>query len=217
MRISEKIEKAFTHFKRSYAFKMGGTQTVILPSGKSKFFDDREYYSGRGAKYNDSIKHDIIGDVRVSLKEYSAFLKELKEREQRQLNLQKEAEEKRARIKQAKEAGIYNFEPDSHYLELSEDEIVNNYFDAKRLAKTLGISIEDASLLSSEGKTYVFAKSADGKTYQLYHPDLSCNELSINVSIASPERIAKFKHEDWVKAPFAHLVGQSENKNHFVC
>jgi len=36
-------------------------------------------------------------------------------------------------------------------------------------------------------------------------------------SIASPERIAKFKHEDWVNAPYAHLVGQTENKNHFVC
>lgn len=83
MKNSEKFEKAFNYFKKSYAYKMGGTQTVVLPNGKSKSFDDRQYYSGRGAKYNNSVKHDALGIVKVSKKEYSAFLEYLKIEKQR--------------------------------------------------------------------------------------------------------------------------------------
>lgn len=36
-------QKTFDHFKKSYSYKMGGTQTVVLPNGKSRSFDDREY------------------------------------------------------------------------------------------------------------------------------------------------------------------------------
>lgn len=79
MKNSEKFNKAFDYFKKSYAYKMGGTQTVVLPNGKSKFFDDRQYYSGRGAKYNKDIRHDIIGDVKVSKSDYADFLKHIGE------------------------------------------------------------------------------------------------------------------------------------------
>jgi len=225
MKNSEKFEQAFNYFKKSYSYKMGGTQTVILPNGKSKHFDDREYYSGRGSKYNNNIKHDEIGDVKVSRKEYSAFLKMLKEREERRaINLKKAAEkaaEKAARIEEAKANGIYSLEKAEgdvgHYIELSDDESYNHHFDAERLARTLKISVEDAQLLNSNGKTYVFAKSADGNTYQLYHASLSCNHLNIHVSIASPEQISEFNHDEWASAPYAGLVGQTNKKNHFAC
>lgn len=81
MKTSEKLNQAFSYFKNSYSCKMGGTQTVSLPNGKEKHFDDREYYSGRGAKYNSSIRHDEKGLIKVSRKEYSDFLKILKERD----------------------------------------------------------------------------------------------------------------------------------------
>lgn len=221
MKNSEKIEQAFNYFKKSYSYKMGGTQKVILPNGKSKYFDDREYYSGRGTKYNNSINHDEIGDVKVSKKEYSKFLQMLKNREERRAILLREAEEKAARIENAKTNGIYSLEEAEdgagHYVELSDEESYNHNFDAERLATTLKISVEDVNLLNSTGKTYVFAKSDDGNVYQLYHPSLSCNNLNIHISIASPERIAEFNHNEWVNAPYAHLVGQSHKKNHFVC
>ncbi len=51
MKTTEKIEKAFNFFKQTYSYKMGGTQTVVLPNGQGKYFDDRALYSGRGAKY----------------------------------------------------------------------------------------------------------------------------------------------------------------------
>lgn len=215
MKNSEKFERAFEYFKRDYAYKMGGTQIVILPNGKSKFFDDREYYTGAGAKYNRSIKHDDIGEVCVSGKDYSLFLKELKEMEMRWEKQALERSEKETRIKEALKMGKYSIV--NNYVELSEEESSSRRFNPILLANTLGISVQDASLLNSEGKTYVFAKSTDGNIYQLYHPSLDCNDLSIHVEVATPERIAEFDHAEWFSAPYALEVGMTENNNHFVC
>lgn len=48
----------------SYAYKMGGiTEVVIQSKGAvlfSQTYDRREYYSGRGAKYNKNVRHDYI-------------------------------------------------------------------------------------------------------------------------------------------------------------
>jgi len=103
------------------------------------------------------------------------------------------------------------------YVDLSNEEKNQRTFDAEKLSQTLGISIEDALLLNSEGKTYVFAKSTDGNIYELYHPDLSVNRLNIHVEIATKERIAQFNHKEWSAAPFSKLLGQTDNENHFVC
>lgn len=219
MKNQEKFNRAFDYFKKSYAYKMGGTQTVALPNGKEKEFDDREYYSGRGAKYNSSIKHDEIGIVKVSRKEYSAFLKKLKEEEAaKKINMQLKAE-KEAKILEAKNNGVYSLKVYNHgvFVELSDEEIVNHVFDSKRLAKTLQISEADAKLLKSTGKTYVFAKSKNGKTYQLYHASLDCNDLSISIDEVTEDRVKEFDPAEWQNAPFAHLVGQTSNSNHFVC
>ena len=51
MKNQEKFNKAFIYFKQSYSYKMGGTQTVCLPNGKTQYFDDREYYNGRNIIY----------------------------------------------------------------------------------------------------------------------------------------------------------------------
>jgi hypothetical protein len=223
MKAQEKINQALSYFKKSYSCKMGGTQTVILPNGKSQYFDDREYYSGRGAKYNSKINHHIIGDVKVTRKEYSDFLKMLMDREERRaINLQKR-KELSAQIETAKENGIYAIsqagENSRHfYIELSEEEAEGRFFDADRLANTLDIRLEDAQLLYSEGKTYVFAQQIKtGKIIELYHPSLSCNALSISFSYPSQERIEEFEHEEWVNAPYSAILGQTERKNHFVC
>jgi hypothetical protein len=206
-------------FKRSYACKMGGTQTIVFPNGQRFAFDDREYYSGRGVKYNSSIRHDNIGEVvisRLQLKERlnheKYMIKAMKERE-------KIAIAKAKRVTAAAKNGIYSIAKLEwgEFVELSEKEATGCYFDASRLANTLKISVKDAELLNSEGKTYVFAKSEDGNTYELYHSSLSCNDLSISINIATPERIAEFSPGEWQSAPYASMLGQTINNNHFVC
>lgn len=77
--------------------------------------------------------------------------------------------------------------------------------------------MSDAELLKSLGKTYVFAKSKNGKNYQLYHSSLFVNHLSISVKEVSEDRMREFVHDEWASAPYASEVGQTSNKNHFVC
>lgn len=198
---------------------MGGTQTIVFPSGEKFKFDDREYYSGRGSKYNSSIKHDLLGEVIVTESELKAALKADKLRQKEIARLAREAKAKAKRIALAKADGVYSIRTTEYgqFIELSEEESYGKHFDADRLAKTLQISVEDALLLNSIGKTYVFAKSADGNTYQLYHPSLFVNHLSISFQIATPELIAQFVPEEWQSAPYSREVGQTPNFNHFVC
>ena len=218
-----KFEKAFNYFKESYDYKMGGTQTVVLPNGKEKFFDDRKYYSGRGSKYNSSVRHDEKGIVKVSKSEYSKFLKQLKEQELRMQEKERRTNDKACRIEDAKKRGVYSFEGFTNsekgaYVELSNEEITNKTFDAERLANTLGVLVEDIELLNSIGKTYVFARSyKTGETFKLYHPSLECNPLTIHVQIADAAEIAKFNHSEWFSAPFSKKLGMTSNQNHFVC
>lgn len=208
-------EELAIRFKKSYSVKMGGTQTIEFPNGESFFFDDKEFYSGRGAKYNSSVVHQDLGTILVTKKQLQEWVKLLNEREVRIRAAKKEKKAKDLRIKESAKNGVYSIL--NNYVELSDSEWQNNDFEAARLAKTFNISVQDAELLKSEGKTYVFAKSKDGNTYELYHSDLSCNHLSIWVAIATPERIAEFKPAEWQSAPYSALVGQTSNNNHFVC
>ena len=206
-------------FKQSYSYKMGGTQTIVMPDGQRFYFDDRQYYNGRGAKYNSSIRHDMIGDVVITQERVDAVMLQMAANEQRRLDMIAENNASEERIVLAKKSGVYSINEceSGRYIELSEDESEHRYFDAARLASTLGITVEDASLLKSRGKTYVFAKSQDGNIYELYHASLSCNPLNIWISIATPERVAEFNPEKWQSAPYAAALGQTIKPNHFVC
>lgn len=188
-------------FKRGYANIMGGTQTIIMPNGQRFDFDDRRYLA-----VNRRTKH-------TKHREYVVTQADIERIQQRA--------EKDARIAEAEKNGVYSLEPGGNggqYVELSDREKRYNYFSVERLAKTLGITESDAALLNSSGKTYVFAEKLDGSgMLELFHPSLSCNDLSIWVGPASPQRLAKFQHEEWASAPFADMVGQTEAKNHFVC
>lgn len=206
-------------FKESYNYKMGGTQTLVFPNGQEFFFDDREYYSGRGAKYNSSIKHDDKGEVIISKKQVSSALKSIKEIAKRVKEVAQETKLKSKRYNDLKVKGLYGIGSDS-YVELTDEEMEGQFFDAVRLANTLDISIDDAKLLESCGKTYVFAKQSNGSTIMLYHASLSCNSLSIFVDFnPSQEFMQGFKSErqQWTNAPFAGQVGMTSNENHFVC
>ena len=163
--------KFASFFKKGYSKKMGGTQTIVLPNGQSFFFDDRQYYSGRGSKYNNDNMHEQLGDILVTQKEVKELSARLKEREKNIKKAQKERKERERVIKAAEKKGIYELTKCEYgtFVELSDNERLTNTFDAKRLAKTLKISVEDAELLKSEGKTYVYAKTQDGNVIELYH------------------------------------------------
>lgn len=206
-------------FKKGYSKKMGGTQTIVLPNGQQFDFDDREYYQGNGAKYNSSSMHDNLGEILVTEKQVKERLNQLKDWARLAKERDKKQKEANKRILTAKKEGIYSIKKEDWgtFVELSDQESYGKVFDAERLAKTLGISVTDADLLKSWGKTYVFAKSSDGNVYELYHSSLSCNPLCISVEIATGERIAQFKGEEWFSAPFASEVGNTFQSNHFVC
>jgi len=215
MKNSVKLDKAFNYFKQSYSYRMGGTQTIVLPNGNERYFDDRDYYQGKGERYNSSINHDEKGTIKVSRKDYSAFIGKLREIEKATKERRLATIKRNKRIESAKSIGIYTIL--GGYIELSEEESNRRYFDSERLAKTLKIDVKDADLLNSRGKTYVFAKSEDGNTYELYHSSLECNALNIYVSMATEERINSFDSKEYQNAQFAGMVGQTRNSNHFVC
>lgn len=208
-------------FKMGYAYKMGGTQTVVMPNGQSFYFDDREYYSGRGSKYNKSINHDLLGIVSVSKKDFNIELQHEKEMRKYQKERVNVEIEKRKKYFELNEKGIYGISKNDgtlSFIDLSDEESNSKTYNAEKLAKTLDISVHDASLLRSGGKTYVFAKQiSTGKIIELYHSSLDCNPLNISFDFPDQKEIDSFNHDEWASAPYAGLVGMTENKNHFVC
>lgn len=208
------------NFKQTYTAKMGGSQTIQLPNGQQFEFNDKQYYNGRGGKYNSSIRHDNKGLIKISRKEFSAILKSERERNIRIKEMIADRKSAAKRYADNAAAGVYGLKVTEHYMyvELSEFEQESKQYDCAKLAKTLHIFIEDARLLKSNGKTYVFAKKIDGSgTLELFHPSLSCNNLNISVSEISKERIAEFNQSEWASAPYAAMLGQTNNANHFVC
>jgi hypothetical protein len=202
------------NFKKTYTLKMKGTQRILMPDGSIFFFDDRQWYQGRGTKYNSSIRHEMI-EITVTPAMLKEKLKELAVRKKESLKNRREIKRnnkaRAIRLKAAKKLGVYSIH--ENHVEIPEGE----EFSPETLANTLKISIEDAKLLYATGKCYVFAKSEDGNVYELFHPDLSCNRFNIHVSIADAERISQFDFDKWNNAPFAKNVGMSGASNQFVC
>lgn len=57
-------------FKHSYTKRMGGTQTVIIEGIGEYYFDDRDYYTGRGKKYNNNSIHENLGNILITKEEF---------------------------------------------------------------------------------------------------------------------------------------------------
>lgn len=100
-------ESLATYFKESYSVKMGGTQTVEFPCGTKFFFDDKEYYSGRGAKYNSSINHQNLGFVLVTKKQLIDYVNRLNEVARIKKENAKIAKLENLKIKEATKNGVY--------------------------------------------------------------------------------------------------------------
>ena len=213
--------EVLNYISKPYCYAMGGTKTLIIDNKQVLFLDQRDIYRGRESKYNTSIRYDEqLYDITLNqLEKYKKLIGKKKYEEQKRLVLiNKEFKQKQKRIFEADKMGIYSIY--NNIIELSESEQKFNTFNPSKLAKTLNISISDAKLLRSIGKTYVFAQKLDNsEIIELYHADLNNNSLNIHVSKPTEERIKEFKenHSTWLNAPYSHLLGQTENKNHFVC
>lgn len=213
--------EVLNYISKPYCYAMGGTKKLIIDKKQVLFFDQKDIYRGRGSKYNTSIRYDEqVYDITLyQLEEYKKEIGKKKYKEQKRLFLiNKEFKQKQKRIFEADKMGIYSIY--SNIIELNENESIKKTFNPSKLAKTLNISISDAELLKSSGKTYVFAQKLDSiEVIELYHADLSCNQLNIHVSKPTDKRVSEFKanHANWVNAPYSYLLGQTENKNHFVC
>ena len=217
--VPESVLNSICH---SFNRKMGGTRKLFVDGELVAYQNCCETYSGRGTKYNNSISYDYQV-YNLTRKEYekavNEFAKLIFENEKEAAIRIKANKARSKRILEAKNKGIYSLKKSDwcEFVEFSEDEIFGKYFDSRRLANTLNISVEDAELLKSIGKTYVFAKTTDGKLLELYHSSLDCNNLSISIIEISEEKLKEFDVEEWHNAPYSHLVGQTSAKNHFVC
>lgn len=209
----------------SYAYIMGGTRKLIVDGEELAFVDEREYYSGRGGKYNKSIRHDEQV-YNLTPSQYDVEVKKIAKKRfeaEKRINFyEKQKKQAKKRYADNHKNGVYGISYKAYCtsIELSDEEITGKYFSTEKLSKTLNISVADAELLKSKGKTYVFAeKLGTNEMIELYHADLTCNSLNICVSIPTAERIAEFnsKRNDYTTAPYSQLVGQTEANNHFVC
>ena len=213
--------EVLNYISKPYCYVMGGTKTLYIENKQVLFIEQKNIYSGRSSKFNKSIRYDeqIYNITLNQLEQYKKEIGKKKYEEQKNYALiNKEFKQKQKRIFEADKNGVYSIY--NNIIELSESERVFNTFNPSKLAKTLNISISDAELLKSSGKTYVFAQKLDNsEIIELYHADLKNNSLCIHVSKPTDERISEFKanHANWFNAPYSQLLGQTENKNHFVC
>ena len=213
--------EVLNYISKPYRHAMGGTKTLIVDNKQVLFLDQKDIYRGRASKYNTSIRYDeqIYNITSEQLEEYKKIIGRKKYEEQKNISLiNKEFKQKQKRIFEADKKGVYSIY--NNIIELSEREQEFNTFNPSKLSKTLNISISDAELLKSSGKTYVFAQKLDSsEIIELYHADINNNPLYIHVSKPTDARVSEFKanHAKYLNAPYSQLIGQTDNKNHFVC
>lgn len=201
-------ENAATYFAPSFSKKMGGTATITFEDDflSSIKIDKREYYIGRGSKYNSNSMHEHI-DLFVSKKEFN---ERVASRGKRLFDYEKEKNEKRRNlIKFCKLNGITS----KLYSEFSET--MGVFFDEKfqkEIEKELGVDLTD--FFESKGKTYYFANSKIGRL-EFFHN----HHQSFSFKFVSEEYENKFKkdRDSWVNARYAYLLGNIYNPNLYVC
>jgi hypothetical protein len=202
------------HIASSYVYKMGGTRTLIIDGVEVLKIDNREYYSGRGAKQNTSIRYDnqiykLTSQEVIKLSRNIA--KELYAEAKRCAANQKAERERLKVFKECAAKGVYPF--NGSMVMLSDAESYNRSYNVDKLARTLNISREDAKLVGSEGKTYVFAKTNNGEYLRIFHPCLCCNPLYIHTNPITIADIVKF-NRDWRKLD---NINEDNLEYHFVC
>jgi len=200
-------ENAGTYFSKSFTKKMGGTQTIVfeddfLPKIE---LNKKEYYSGRGAKYNTTSMHEHI-DVFVTKKEFN---ERVNSRAKSIFNQQKQKAD--SLKKMADFCKLHGLKK-SNYSGLYGAELFFTFGKKNEVEKELEVDLTD--FFNASGKTYYFTSSKIGNL-RFYHN----HRQSYSFNFTTDEEINKFQkdRESWISAPYAELLGQTENKNLFVC
>lgn len=198
---------AATYFSVSFSKKMGGTQTISFEDDfiQKIEVDKRDYYSGRGAKYNSPTMHQHI-DVLVSKSDFDKKVttraKTLFERQKEELKKQK------ALTSFCEKYGLSK----NKYREISIHD--GSVFFEQGIGVGDELDVDLTDFYNASGKTYFFAESKIGLLL-FYHN----HRQSFSFNFATEEEKSKFYKErkEWTDAPYAHLLGQNDNKNLFVC
>lgn len=200
-------EKANVYFSKSFNKKMGGTQTIrfednFLPEIE---IDEREYYSGRGAKYNNDSMHEHI-DVFVSKKEFEERVN------QRATNLYDRLKNKSIASKALRNFCKENQLNAKNYYFFSENSAYFKFEKKSDVEKELNINLSE--FFNTTGKTYYFADTKIG-LLMFFHN----HHQSYSFEIVNEEKKQEFlaERESWVNAPYAKEVGQTDNINLYVC
>lgn len=200
-------ENAATYFTASFNKKMGGTQTItfednFIPEIK---VDKRDYYQGRGAKYNSASMHEHI-NVFISK---AAFNEKVNNRAKMLFERQKEENTRRMELRQFCQKHGLNAK---NYTQKGSCGIYFSPENKSAIELELNVNITD--FLNASGKTYFFAESKIGLIC-FYHN----HRQSYSFDFATEEEKNKFDtdRERWITAPYSYLVGQTNNKNLFVC
>jgi len=167
----------YDEFRYNYAYKMGGIFEIqITNHGKIIYhdeIDERNYYEGRGAKYNKNIRHDHIVS-KMSLNRLNELYKEKRSEDKKRV---KEIESRRiAEARDIEEFGC-NYEY-TYPTWLTIFNIKNESLMLDKLSEKYGVDLE---LLTS---AFLESKNYEGKCninitddLAIYHADFSCNNV----------------------------------------
>ena len=201
-------ENASVYFAASYNKKMGGTQTIVFENGFLPTIEknDKEFYSGRGAKYNNASMHEHI-NVLVTLE---MFNEKVNTRAQLFFDRQKEEKLNRQRLTSFCKANGLN---KNNYTDVTGGNCV--YFERENknaIELELNVNLED--FFNATGKTYYFSETRLG-WLQFFHN----RRQSYSFNIVTLEDKLKFdnERESWISAPYAADLGQTDNDKLFVC
>ena len=201
-------ENAGTYFSKSFNKKMGGTQTITFEDNfiEPIEIDKREYYTGRGAKYNSDSMHEHINvfvskkdfEMKVNLRAIEIFSYEKTQSEAKTV-LNNFCKEKGLNVKNY--SAFYN---NTAFFEREK---------RTEIEKELNVNLDD--FFSAVGKTYFFAETKIG-LLMFYHN----HHQSYSFDMVSEEKRQEFlnERENWINAPYAEEVGnKAENLNLYVC
>ena len=200
-------ENADVYFSKSFNKKMGGTQTItfeddFLPSIE---IDKREFYTGRGAKYNSNSMHEHI-DVFVTKSEF-----EEKVNSRAKMFFERQKEDKNKANKLIKFCSSFGLNS-KLFSGISENYLFFEKSKKSEIEKELNVYLSE--FFATSGKTYFFAESNIG-LLMFYHN----HHQSYGFEKVSEAKRQEFlnERESWVNAPFAKEVGKTDNKDLFVC
>ena len=207
-------ENAATYFSKGYNKKMKGTQVIVFENDfiAKIELDDREYYQGRGAKYNNNSMHEHV-DTFVTLQEFN---ERVNHRAKNLFERQKEKAVERKKMREfCKQHKLSLSNYTSTYPGPSYPTVTGLYFERSKqndVEKELGVDLND--FFNATGKTYYFAETKIGfaRFYHNHHQYYSFD-------LESEWQFKEFKknRKEWLSSPYVHLLGNIDNDNLYVC